>query len=187
MSAMMVILSKHSVFSLLYLVACFISAAFLLFLFECEFLAFLFIIVYVGAIAVLFLFAVMMLESKFRDLSKNVVKYLPIGALICVVTFLLFRSVFRDNFKNSNNYGFYKNFYTNWYDLIDATNDVEVYGQVLYSFFVLQFLLAGLILLLILIGVIYLTNINSLDEKSQEQVAFKQLARESKLKKLSIK
>lgn len=184
-SAFMVIVSRHPVFSLLFLVASFIFSAFLLFLLECEFLALLFIVVYVGAIAVLFLFAVMMLESKFSDLSRNVMGYVPVAAIIGAVTFLLFKSAFSENFAKSNSQGFYENFYTNWYDLIDSTNDVEVYGQVLYSFFVLQFLIAGLILLLILIGVVYLTNTYSLNEKTLEQVAFKQLARESKLKKSS--
>lgn len=184
-SAFMVIVSKHPVFSLLFLVASFIFSAFLLFLLECEFLALLFIVVYVGAIAVLFLFAVMMLESKFSDLSKNVRGYVPVAVIIGAVTFLLFKSAFNENFAKSNNQGFYENSYTNWYDLIDSTNDVEVYGQVLYSFFVLQFLIAGLILLLILIGVVYLTNTYSLDEKTLDQVVFKQLARESKLNKVS--
>jgi NADH-quinone oxidoreductase subunit J len=185
-SAFMVIVSKHPVFSLLFLVSSFIFSAFLLFLFECEFLALLFIVVYVGAIAVLFLFAVMMLESKFSDLSKNVMGYLPASVLIGGVTFFIFKSAFKDSFKPLTNHGFYSNSYTNWYDLIDSTNDIEVYGQVLYSFFVLQFLISGLILLLILIGVVYLTNSYSLDEKLLDQVSFKQLARESKLKKTSF-
>lgn len=186
-SAFMVIISKHPVFSLLFLIASFIFSAFLLFLFECEFLALLFIVLYVGAIAVLFLFSVMMLEAKFTDLSKNVMGYLPIGAIIGCVTFFLFKSIFSDNFGKLNSQNFYENFYTNWFDLIDSVTDIEVYGQVLYSFFALQFLLAGLILLLILIGVVHLTNTYILDEKTLDQVVFKQLARESKLKKDSFK
>jgi NADH-quinone oxidoreductase subunit J len=62
-------------FLLLFLVSSFIFASFILFLLECEFLALLFIVVYVGAIAILFLFAIMMLESKFKNLSKNLFKY----------------------------------------------------------------------------------------------------------------
>jgi NADH-quinone oxidoreductase subunit J len=62
--AFMVIVVKHPVFSLLFLVASFIFSAFMLFMLECEFLAFLFIVVYVGAVAILFLFAIMMLETK---------------------------------------------------------------------------------------------------------------------------
>jgi NADH-quinone oxidoreductase subunit J len=181
LSSFMVILSKHPVFSVLFLVGSFIFASFLLFLLECEFLALLFIIVYVGAIAVLFLFAVMMLESKLTDLSKNIIGYLPIGMILGILLFFLFLSEIDTYFDYWQ--GNFRNFYQNWYDLIDSTHDVEVYGQVLYSYFVLQFLIAGLILLLIIIGVVHLTNIYKSEEKTLAQIAFKQLARESKLKK----
>ena len=179
-SSIMVILSKHPVFSLLFLVSCFIFSAFLLLLLECEFLALLFIIIYVGAIAVLFLFAIMMLESKSINLSRNIIKYVPVGFFF--VIFLLIpilneiSSEFHNNiFINS----FYLNKYQNWYDLIDSTTDVEVYGQVLYSYFVLHFLLAGFILLLVLVGVVYLTN-NFNNDRILEQSVFKQLSRNSK-------
>lgn len=179
-SAFMVIVSKHAIFSLLFLVASFIFSAFLLFLLECEFIALLFIIIYVGAIAILFLFAVMMLEAKFSDLSRNVMQYLPIG----IVFGLGFLSVtiYEVNIKFEENpyyNSFFLNTYQNWYDLADSATDVEVYGQVLYSYFVLQLLIAGLILLMVLVGVVYLTNTYSID-KPLEQSAFKQLARESK-------
>jgi hypothetical protein len=68
-SAFMVIVSNHPVFSLLFLVNCFLFSAFLLFLLECEFLALLCIFVYVGAVAILFLFAVIMLKLKLVNLS----------------------------------------------------------------------------------------------------------------------
>lgn len=185
-SSFMVIFSSHPIFSVLFLVASFIFASFLLFMLECEFLALLFIIVYVGAIAVLFLFAVMMLESKLTDLSKNTIRYLPIGVILGALLFFFFISEINTffNFLPSNSNWL---FYRNWYDLIDSVQDVEVYGQVLYSYFVLQFLIAGLILLLIIIGVVHLTNFNNKNEKTLEQVVFKQLARESKLRKLTTK
>jgi NADH-quinone oxidoreductase subunit J len=69
-SAFMVVLAQHPVFSLLFLVLSFLFSSFILFILECEFLALMFIIVYVGAIAVLFLFAVMMLESKLKIYQK---------------------------------------------------------------------------------------------------------------------
>ncbi len=71
------------------------------------------------------------------------------------------------------------NGYTNWYDLIDSTLDIDVYGQVLYSYFVLQFLVVGLILLVVLIGVVYLTNPYS-SNKTVDQSTFKQLSVSSK-------
>lgn len=179
-SSIMVTLSKHPVFSLLFLVLSFIFASFLLIMLECEFLAIVFILIYVGAIGVLFLFAIMTLESKLIDLSRNVVKYISISVFFAVVLVLLFineirKRVFYDTFNFS-----YLNNYQNWYDLTDAVTDIEVYGQVLYSYFVLQFLIAGLILLVVLVGVVYLTNIYLVDDKTLEQSSFRQLARESK-------
>jgi NADH-quinone oxidoreductase subunit J len=175
----MVIVAQHPVFSLLFLVACFLLSAFILILLECEFLAFLFIIIYVGAIAVLFLFAIMMLESKLNNLSKNRMKYVPVGFAFGILFLVPLLFGISETFEQ-NPYmdSFYVNRYTNWYDLIDSITDVEVYGRVLYTYFVLQFLVAGLILLLVLIGVVHLTN-NFNKIKATDQSIFKQISRDS--------
>lgn len=180
-SAFMVIIAQHPVFSLLFLVASFISASFLLFILECEFLALLFIVIYVGAIAILFLFAIMMLESKLMNLSKNATKYFPVGFLFGIGLLIPLWNEITINF-NSNVYSnnMYLNKYQNWYDLVDSVSDVEVYGQILYSYFVLQFLISGLVLLLILIGVVTLTN-NFNSFSNTDQSTFKQLSRNSKI------
>jgi uncharacterized membrane protein YcgQ (UPF0703/DUF1980 family) len=81
--------------------------------------------------------------------------------------------------NNYNSTYFYFNIYQNWYDLTDSINDVEVYGEVLYSYYVFQFLISGLLLLLVLIGVVYLTNIFT-TEQTTNQLLFKQLSRHSK-------
>ena len=179
-SAFMVIASQHAVFSLLFLVSCFVFSTFLLLCLECEFLALIFLTIYVGAIAVLFLFAVMMLETKLINLANNKIKYLPIGIFLGISTLALLvyniSHQFMDFFYSSDI--FYFNKYQNWYDLIDSIIDVKVYGQVLYSYFVLQFLVAGLILLLVLVGVVYLTN--TFNTQRLEQSIFKQLSRNSK-------
>ena len=177
-SAMMVIVASHSVFSLLFLVLSFIASAFLLFMLECEFLALIFIVVYVGAIAVLFLFAVMMLDAKLQNLTRNVFRYLPVGFLFALgfLVPVLYQLSFGVNESTSL---FIQSSYTNWYDLLDSTSDVEVYGQVLYSYFVLQFLVVGLILLVVLIGVVYLTNTYT-SNRTVDQSTFKQLSVSSK-------
>jgi NADH-quinone oxidoreductase subunit J len=179
LSALMVVLSKHPVFSLLFLVGCFIFSSYLLFLLECEFLALLFIVIYVGAIAVLFLFAIMMLESKSINLNKNITKYVPVGIFFFIFLLLLLKEYvyYFDNNLLANS--FYVNPYQNWCDLIDSITDVEVYGQVLYSYFVLHLLIAGFILLLVLVGVVYLTN-NFNNDQILEQSIFKQLSRNSR-------
>lgn len=181
MSSLMLILSRHSVFSLLFLISCFIFSSCLLFLLECEFLALLFVVVYVGAIAILFLFAIMMLESKKINLARNTIKYFPIGVFFSVFFVLPLLNLINKNFTDTfiTSYNFYLNNYTNWYDLIDSNNDVNVYGKILYSYFVLQFLIAGLILLLVLIGVVCLTS--CFEKKTKQQAQFRQLARKSQI------
>ena len=179
-SAFMVVVAQHPVFSLLFLVASFIFSAFLLFLLECEFLALLFLVVYVGAIAILFLFSIMMLESKLKKKKKNSTKYVPVGFVFSLFLLIFFFREISIHFKNNYNSNYlYLNTYQNWYDLIDSINDVEIYGQVLYSYYVLQFLISGLILLLILIGVVYLTNV-FVAQQTLDQSLFKQLSRNSK-------
>lgn len=177
-SASMVIISNHAVFSLLFLVLCFIFSSFLLFLLECEFLALVFVIIYVGAIAVLFLFAVMMLNSKKTNLARSSMKYLPTGLFIGLSFLIPVVYQLSNHFKNID-LNFVNNFNVNWYDLIDSVTDIEVYGQVLYSYFVLQLLVAGLILLVVIIGVVYFTNTYN-SKQIVDQSTFKQLSVNSK-------
>ena len=82
LSASMVIFAQNAIYSVLFLVLSFTSAASLLVLFECEFIALMFVIIYVGAIAVLFLFIVMMLDIKIVNIRKDALKYFPVGFLI---------------------------------------------------------------------------------------------------------
>lgn len=180
-SAIMTVFSQHPVFSLLFLVCSFLFSSFLLFLLECEFLALLFIVIYVGAIAVLFLFAIMMLEFKLYNLAKNITKYVPVGLIFGLILFIpLFKQISNQFSTNLYSEDFMYNKHISWIDLIDSVTDVEVYGQVLYSYFILQFLLSGLILLVVLVGVVYLTNSNN-NKQTTDQVIFKQLSRTFKL------
>ena len=179
LSSLLVVLSKHPVFSLLFLVGCFLFSSLLLLLLECEFLALLFIVIYVGAIAVLFLFAIMMLESKSANLNKNLIKYIPVGLFFLLFLLIpLLNEVLYNFNENIFTNSFYLNSYQNWYDLIDSVNDTEAFGQVLYSYFVVHFLTAGLILLMVLVGVVYLTN-NFNKSQALQQSIFKQLSRNS--------
>lgn len=182
LSGVMVIISVHPVFSLLFLVSSFLFAAFLLILMECEFLGLLFIIVYVGAIAVLFLFAVMMLESKQNNLAKNLIKYLPLGTVFGLFFFSQLFYKVTSYFKVVPYLDcFYFNKYQNWYDLIDSLNEVEVFGQVLYSYFVFQVLIAGLILFLVLISVVHLTKNFKMEDGAINQLIFRQVSRVSNI------
>ena len=99
----MVVVVQNSIYSVLVLVCSFISAASLLFILECEFIALLFIIIYVGAIAVLFLIVVMMLDIKTVNLTKNTIKYFPFGSFISIIFLFEILAIILRNFK-SNQY-----------------------------------------------------------------------------------
>src|SRR5436190_9360152 len=84
-SAFMVIASRNPVHSVLYLILAFVNAAGLFVMMGAEFLAMILIVVYVGAVAVLFLFVVMMLDVDFAELRQGVLQYLPVGVLVGLV------------------------------------------------------------------------------------------------------
>lgn len=184
-SSINVLYFDNSIFSLISLVFSFIVTAFILMSLECELLAFLFIIIYVGAVMILFLFAIMMLPSKSMNQSENAFKYLPIGLFFCLLllTPILKHFFYQFNKINISNATFYVNNYQNWYDLTDSISDVELYGKIVYSYFLIEVLILGLILLLVLIGVVHLTKsrktVNLKQARGQSNC--KQLARKSKL------
>ena len=176
LSSIMVISVQNSVYSVLFLVLSFASAASLLVLFECEFIALMFIIVYVGAIAVLFLFVVMMLDIKIAISSKDSFKYFPVGFLIGVIFLLEIFMILKESFV-INNYTseFFFNYYSNWFDKVDNFTEIESIGQIMYNKYVFQFLIAGNILLLAAIAVVVLTLTNEVESKNQ--IIFKQISR----------
>jgi NADH-quinone oxidoreductase subunit J len=181
-SASMVIVSRNPLHSVLFLVTSFLSSSMLLFLFQNEFLALFFLIIYLGAIAILFLFVVMMLDIKYRDLQTSRL-YLPVGVLIgstvLIEIFGAFSKVFS---KNTNFNGHNHNPYMNWYETLDTLPDLYVFGQIFYTHYVLQILIAGLILYIAVIGVAFLT-VKSAFEKSakRDQSIFRQLSRKNVL------
>ena len=87
-SGSMVISARNPIHSVLFLVLVFCNAAGLLILLETEFLAMLFLVVYVGAIAVLFLFVVMMLNVRITELNESILRYIPIGGIILLIFFI---------------------------------------------------------------------------------------------------
>lgn len=178
----MVIISKNPIHSVLFLVTSFLSASILLFLFENEFLALFFLIIYLGAIAILFLFVVMMLDIKYKDFQTSQL-YLPLGAFIGFTLLIEIYGAFSKVFsKNINRNTFEHNSYLNWYDSLDAFSDIDVFGQIFYTHYVLQILIAGFILYLAVIGVAFLTVKSAFAKnKKREQSLFRQLSRKNVL------
>jgi len=181
-SASMVIISKNPLHSVLALVMSFLTSSLLLFIFENEFLALFFLIIYLGAIAILFLFVVMMLDIKYRELQTSRL-YLPVGVLVGCTLLLEIFSAFTKVFSNDTNISSMEhNPYFNWYDNLDFLSDLYVLGQIFYTNYVLQILIAGLILYLAVIGVAFLT-VKAASHKGtkREQSIFRQLSRKDTL------
>ncbi|MEX0590113.1 MAG: NADH-quinone oxidoreductase subunit J [Xanthobacteraceae bacterium] len=152
-SAFMVIASKNPVHSVLFLILAFVNAAGLFLLLGAEFLAMILIVVYVGAVAVLFLFVVMMLDVDFAELRQGFLQYLPIGALVGLI-FLVELVLVVGAWVTSP--GLTKAAESPVISLERVTN-TEAIGRVLYTTYIHYFQLAGVVLLVAMIGAIVLT------------------------------
>jgi NADH-quinone oxidoreductase subunit J len=150
-SAFMVISARNPVHSVLFLILAFVNAAGLFVLMGAEFLAMLLIVVYVGAVAVLFLFVVMMLDVDFAELKQGFLQNLPLGALIGAGVFLELASVVA-----AWQIGPIALEHAPTPAPVGMTN-TQAIGRVLYTQYVYLFEVAGLILLTAMIGAIVLT------------------------------
>ena len=152
LSALMVISSKNSVHSVLFLILSFINAAGLFVLLGAEFLAMILVIVYVGAVAVLFLFVVMMLDINFIKLREGFLQYLPFGLLLGIVLLTELAIIFLPNKLTDMNLVEYNKLPS--FKEIENTKDI---GFILHTDYFYLFQLSGLILLVAMIGSIVLT------------------------------
>jgi NADH-quinone oxidoreductase subunit J len=152
-SAVMVIASKNPVHSVLFLILAFVNAAGLFVLMGAEFLAMILIVVYVGAVAVLFLFVVMMLDVDFAELREGFLNYLPVGGLIAFI-FLFELLLVLGAWAIGP--GVAKTI-TAPIPNIDTLSNTAALGHVLYTRYVYYFQAAGLVLLVAMIGAIVLT------------------------------
>ncbi|MGA8611089.1 MAG: NADH-quinone oxidoreductase subunit J [Xanthobacteraceae bacterium] len=148
-SAVMVVTSRNPVHSVLFLILAFVSAAGLFVLLGAEFLAMILIVVYVGAVAVLFLFVVMMLDVDFAELREGFLSYLPIGALVGAVLLAELLLVVGGWAIGPGA--------TNAGATAQNVSNTQAIGLVLYTRYVYFFEAAGLILLVAMIGAIVMT------------------------------
>ena len=151
-SAFMVVTARNPVHSVLFLILAFVNAAALFILLGAEFLAMIIIVVYVGAVAVLFLFVVMMLDIDFAELKKGAQQYILVGAgvgIVLAAEIILFLAL-------------------NWHTSPVAQSvlahptplglsNTEALGRILYTDYIYYFQIAGLVLLVAMIGAIVLT------------------------------
>ena len=146
LAGLMVISSRNPVHSVLFLILAFFNAAGLFILLGAEFLAMLLVVVYVGAVAVLFLFVVMMLDINFAELRDGFQRYMPLGLGVggLLLTEILFVFFNRENMPERLN-------------LTTGVSNTRALGRVLYTDYIYLFQIAGLILLVAMIGAITLT------------------------------
>ena len=152
-SAFMVIAAKNPVHSVLYLILAFVNAAGLFVLMGAEFLAMMLIVVYVGAVAVLFLFVVMMLDVDFAELRQGFLQYLPVGVLVgCIMLAELLMVVGSWAIGPG-----VPRAITSPIPPLATVSNTEALGLVLYTKYVYYFQAAGVVLLVAMIGAIVLT------------------------------
>lgn len=152
-AAVMVIGSRNPVHSVLFLILAFFNAAGLFVLMGAEFLAMILVVVYVGAVAVLFLFVVMMLDINFVELRQGFLQYLPVGGLIGVVLIVeLLLVVAGWSVSPSMSAGGAVDTKT----ATDVTNTLAL-GRLIYTDYIYLFQAAGIILLVAMVGAIVLT------------------------------
>ena len=146
LAGLMVISSRNPVHSVLFLILAFFNSAGLFVLLGAEFLAMLLVVVYVGAVAVLFLFVVMMLDINFAELREGFQRYMPLGLGVggILLTEILFVFFNREEMPENVN-------------LVSEVSNTRALGRVLYTDYIYLFQVAGLILLVAMIGAITLT------------------------------
>ncbi len=174
-SAVMVILARNPVHSVLWLILSFFNAAGLMVLLQAEFIAMLVIIVYVGAVAVLFLFVVMMLDIDFASLRAGFMKNFPLGiavALVLLAELILGIGAYQTGALELGTAN-------NGAAPIPGRSDIDNLGAVLYTDYLFLFEAAGIILLVAMVGAIVLTHQDIRSPRAHQDIG-KQVRRNPK-------
>ena len=161
----MVVIGRNPVHSVLWLILAFFSAAGLFVLQGAEFVAMLLIVVYVGAVAVLFLFVVMMLDVDFAELKGELARYLPLGLLIGLVMLAQLGMALSGWTASEAADGLRAA------PIVEGVQNTRGLGAVLYDRYALMFQMSGLVLLVAMIGAILLTLRHRKDVKRQDVLA----------------
>lgn len=173
--SLFVILAQNPIHSVLFLVLVFFNSCALLLLLKVEFLAMLFLIVYVGAIAVLFLFVIMMLNIT-EEAIYNSFSYLPIGFFLSTIFFLEVILVILKELDGFLLFSFiscyandcYLNSIVFFCERLVFVSNIETLASVIYVYYFYYFLISGLILLVAMVGAITLTLYHKIDVKKQD-------------------
>jgi NADH-quinone oxidoreductase subunit J len=170
-AACMVIKAMNPVHSVLYLIVTFIATAGMFLLLNIEFVGIIIVVVYVGAIAVLFLFVVMLLNIRMVEVKDNSYTYIPISGLLGLIFLFEMMVMIRDLLMDTSGI-----ISINWIYRIDLVPNSEVLGAVLYTYMLYILIIGGCILFLAMIAAIVLTFHERVDSK--KQITYKQVVRE---------
>ena len=179
LSAVFVVTAKNPIHSILFLVFVFFNISGLLIMLGVEFLAMLLLVVYVGAVSVLFLFVIMMLNVKIAQAYENLLRYIPIGFFLSLSFLFECYLIVDSGLVSSDMEGFqFLNNSVDWVSLVIVNTNTVVIGTILYTYYSFFFILCGFILLISMVGAITLTLSRRGDVRRQEiykqlQVSFK--------------
>lgn len=179
LAGMGVVLARNTMHSVMFLIFCFFNAAALFFMLDAEFIGVILILIYVGAVMVLFMFAIMMLEINVSKAKESILQYLPLGGMIAILLFIEFvaaasAGVFSQGAKATAEH------------LGREINNTAEIGKVLYTKYLLGFEIAAIILLVALIGAIVLVIRERKDAKYQNISAQVHVKREDRVRKVRM-
>ena len=177
-AAVRVITVRNSVHAALFLVLAFFTSAALWLLIEAEFLAITMILVYVGAVMVLFLFVVMMLDINAQPMREGFIKYLPVGATVAALIVIEMVLVLGSGYFDSETYSLVSR-------SAEYSNTKEL-GSVLYTFYVYPFEIASVILLVAIIAAISLTLRRREGTKSQDPSQQVRVSRNDRVRLVNV-
>jgi NADH-quinone oxidoreductase subunit J len=169
-SAVLVILGGNPIFSVISLIICFFSASFILIIFKAEFLSIIFFIIYMGAIAVLFLFIVMMLNIKYQQIDNLKFNFFT-SIFVCLIFHTFCYLYFQNYYYYNESFLFSLSFFSNFDSLVSTI----FFGQILFNYYTLNVFLIGFTLLIALIGTIVLTH--NFFSRPKKEINFRQLSR----------
>ena len=174
-----VVLARNTMHSVMFLIFCFFNAAGLFFLLDAEFLGIILILIYVGAVMVLFMFVIMMLEVNQAKLREGFLQYLPMGGMIALILMIEFIAASNSGVFHTEAIAAVGHFGK------DVNNTVEI-GKILYTQYLLGFEIAAVILLVALVGAIVLTLRTRKDAKYQNISKQVKVRKEDRLRKVRM-